>query len=241
MATTPLYKKVKDQIIKLLAKNVWRPGEMLPTERQLAERFEVGISTIRAAIGELVAAHILVRSQGKGTYVASHGSADDRYRFFNLFDSGGHKASFIREVVKIRKEEGSTEVTAALALPPNASVFRLTMHIYARRTPIALSHLTVPASLFPDLDRKMEMEGDTSLYAIFQSAYGINVIRLQEKLTAVKAPPAVRKALELPAGEPVLRIDRTAYTFNGSAVEVRSTWIHTSHHHYLVDRGEERR
>src|SRR5690349_8982230 len=65
----PLYKQVRASLVDSLCRGEWKPGDALPNERSLAERYGVGVATIRAAIGELAAMHVLVRRQGKGTFV----------------------------------------------------------------------------------------------------------------------------------------------------------------------------
>jgi len=79
--------------------------------------------------------------------------------------------------------------------------------------------------------------GPASLYALYQANYGVNIIRVVEHLLAVRAGAAVAKALGIDRSEPVLEIERTAYTFNDVPVEWRTTWVHTKHYHYLMTQG----
>ena len=240
MAKAPLYKKIKSHIIQSLIANEWRPGELIPNEKQLAERFGVAISTIRAAIGELVASNVLTRIQGKGTFVTHHSSRLNAYRFFNLYQADGVKASFYRDLVRIRKEVPGARAARLLKLDnTDENVLRLRLHITTRNTPIAVSDLIVPERLFPDLGRSVAIEGDSSLYALFQTTYNINVVRVDERLSAVGAGSSVAQTLGLKTGEPVLQVERTAFTFNEQPVEIRTTWIHTRNHHYLVSRGDQ--
>jgi GntR family transcriptional regulator len=240
MVRTPLYKEIKNRIVTSLIENEWPPGELIPNEKQLAEQFSVGISTVRAAIGQLVAAGVLARIQGKGTFVTHHSERTSAYRFFNLYQTDGVKTPFYRELVRIRKEHAGPNVASALRMDDaDKQIYKFKLHMSAHRLSIAVAESAVPADLFPDLDTKLDIEGDMSLYAFFQTVYAVNVVRVVEKLTSVGAPAAVAKSLALKAGEPLLRVDRTAYTFNDKPVEIRTTWINTRHHHYLVDRGDE--
>jgi GntR family transcriptional regulator len=79
-AAEPLYKQVEKQIMNCLAEGEWIPGDRLPTESQLAERFGVAVLTVRAGIRDLVDSNILVRKQGSGTYVALHDRQRQRYQ-----------------------------------------------------------------------------------------------------------------------------------------------------------------
>ena len=237
MSRTPLYKKVKENIIHSLVSGEWQPGDMIPNEKQLAERFGVAISTVRTAIGELVAADVLERLQGKGTFVKLHGNRGV-YRFFNLYQLDGKKASFFRQLIRIKKGAPTEEVISLLKLPsPDEQVFQLRLHLHSRNAIIAVSDLTVPESRFPDLDSRMSVEGDKSLYEVFQTLYHINVVRVAEQLSVGRAPAGITKALNLKTGEPLLHIRRIAYTFNDEPIEVRTSWVHTKDHYYLAERG----
>src|SRR5690606_4471700 len=84
LADDHLYKHVKNQIVDTLSKGQWAPGERLPSEAKLAAHYGVGISTIRAALAELSAAGLVVRRQGKGTFVTQHDDQHSVYRFFHV-------------------------------------------------------------------------------------------------------------------------------------------------------------
>jgi len=70
--SVPLYKEAKRQMMGALTEGEWKPGEAIPSERRLSGRYGISIGTVRKAIDELVAENILIRQQGRGTYVASH-------------------------------------------------------------------------------------------------------------------------------------------------------------------------
>jgi GntR family transcriptional regulator len=239
MTSLPLYKEVRDQIVESLVHSEWQPGELLPSEKELAKRFAVAISTIRAAIGELVSANILVRKQGKGTFVAHHSDRGSRYRFFNVMRNGGGKEPFVRTLLSIKREKANGEALRAFEFPAgrSAEVFRVRMKLNCRGPAFAVADGVVPAHLFPNLDRDGIPDGNTSLYAMYQERFGVNIVRVAEELYAVKASAWVAKALSMPTGEPLLEVRRTGYTFNEVAVEQRTTWIHTQDYHYVVTQG----
>src|SRR5690625_2252760 len=83
-AYSPLYKQIKRLLLKSLDEGEWKPGEAIPSEMELASRFQVSQGTVRKAIDELAADHLLIRRQGKGTYVATHQEARIRFRFLRL-------------------------------------------------------------------------------------------------------------------------------------------------------------
>ncbi len=240
MPATPLYKEVRDQIVESLVRSEWQPGELLPSERELAKRFSVAISTIRAAIGELVASDILVRQQGKGTFVAHHSDRASRYRFFNVVRNNGDKEPFQRKLLSLRKEKADPQAIRAFGLEAprrGGDIFRMRIKLSAHGPAFAVADVAVPVHLFPNLDVDGIPDGGESLYALYQEKYGVNIIRVVEDLYAVPSSVSVAKALSLAPGAPVLEVRRTAFTFNDVAVEQRITWINTADYHYLVAHG----
>src|SRR5436190_18434591 len=90
-AFSPLYQQIKGLITRSLQAGEWKPGEAIPSEIELAARFRVSQGTVRKAIDELAGEHILVRRQGKGTYVASHNEPSYQYRFLRVAPDAGEK------------------------------------------------------------------------------------------------------------------------------------------------------
>src|SRR5215831_20987563 len=87
-AFSPLYQQIKGLILQSLQAGEWKPGEPIPSEIDLAARFRVSQGTVRKAIDELAAENLVVRRQGKGTFVATHAEQHVRYRFLKLVPDG---------------------------------------------------------------------------------------------------------------------------------------------------------
>ena len=81
---SPLYRQIKDFLIRSLEQGEWGPGDAIPSEGELAVRFNVSQGTVRKAIDEMAAENMLVRRQGKGTFVATHDDPRSFYRFLRL-------------------------------------------------------------------------------------------------------------------------------------------------------------
>ena len=236
----PLYKQVKQHIVRGLTQGDWRPGEKLPVESQLAARYGVGISTIRAAIGELVAAKVLARKQGKGTFVSLQDERRSIYQFFRVVRDDGVQELPVSELVWLKRAKAEDDVADMLQLPRTArgpDVFKLRNILRVGGTPVVVSDIVIPAVLFPGMTETLAREGGTTLYAVYQTHFGINIIRTVEQLRAVKAPAAIAKIFGLPAREPVLEVHRTAYTFGNKVIELRTSHVLTSNFHYLSERG----
>ena len=88
---SPLYEQIKAMILASLQASEWLPGDAIPSEMELAARYAVSQGTVRKAIDELAAQNLLVRRQGKGTFVATHQEEDFQYRFLRLEPDSGDK------------------------------------------------------------------------------------------------------------------------------------------------------
>ena len=235
----PLYKQVKRGIIRGLAKGEWKPGEAIPTEPQLAATFGVGIATVRAAIGELVAAGVLVRMQGKGTFVTEH-NEERIYQHFHVARDDDRMDLPTSELIWLRQGLADPESADQLNLPRDESqmtVYRMRNVLRIFGETAVASDITVPASIFPDLSPEMITGGGRTLYAVYQKHYGISIVGTREKLWATNADRPIAKLLGLKVGTAVLEMRRTAYTFNGLPVELRRSFIRTDGYHYLIEEG----
>jgi GntR family transcriptional regulator len=237
----PLYKHVKGRIVDGLRQGEWKPGEVLPSEAKLAALFDVGISTIRAAVSELSSAGLVVRRQGKGTFVAVH---DERsvYRFFNVVRDGDGKEMPASELISLAKGQADDKVADLLKLPRaprRQEVFRIRNVLHIGETPVVVSDIVVPASLFPGLTAKMLREQGRTLYAVFQRLFGVTIVRISEQLKAARADAAAAEHLGMKVGDPVLELRRIAYTFNRVPVEVRHSRIDTRSNHYRFEQGDD--
>src|SRR6185436_21021943 len=121
----PLYKEVKIRLTRGLAAGDWKPGEAIPSESRLAERFDVSIGTIRKAIDELVAERILLRQQGRGTFVATHTEDRTLFYFFHIVGKDGSREVPTTDLLSFRKSRANALEAEKLAIPRDAAVCRI--------------------------------------------------------------------------------------------------------------------
>jgi GntR family transcriptional regulator len=231
----PLYKEVKIRITRGLAAGEWKPGGAIPSETRLAAQFNVSIGTIRKAIDELVAGKILVRQQGRGTFVATH--SDDRtlFYFFHIVGKDGGREMPVTELLSFRKGRAEAGEDARLGLPRGGRVLRIENLLRLGGKPVIFDEIAVPAVMFPDLDQDTFAGRAGTIYDLYQARYGINVIRISERLSAANASPRVASVLSMRSSVPALVIKRVAYTYDDTPVEYRVSWVNTQDHEYLSD------
>jgi GntR family transcriptional regulator len=231
----PLYKEVKIRLTRSLAAGDWKPGEAIPSESRLAERFDVSIGTIRKAIDELVAERILLRQQGRGTFVATHTEDRTLFYFFHIVGKDGSRELPVTELLSFRKARASAAEEEALGLARGASTFRIQNLLKLAGRPVVYDEITVPAELFADLDEATFGGRDGTIYGLYQGRYGISVLRISERLSAVHPPARAASLLDITPEAPALVIKRVAYTYGDTPVEYRLSWVNTERHEYLSD------
>ncbi|MEK6592753.1 MAG: GntR family transcriptional regulator [Pseudomonadota bacterium] len=237
---TPLYREVRRHILQCLAEGEWKPGERLPTESALAERFGVAISTVRAGVGELTAAGVLIRHQGKGTFVARHDLHTQHFRYSNIFNSRREKISTTREIVSMRKVRADRETAELLQLDPKIAplVHRVACISRSAKAAVGVMELILPVALFPKLQQRDLKPTGENLYSVYQRVCGVTVLRMEERVSARTTDAQTAKTLKLRAGHPLLQVERVAYTFNNVPVEIRRRTYEGLQHHYLFTHDE---
>ena len=233
--SSPLYKEVKARLTRGLAAGEWKAGEAIPSESRLGERFGVSIGTIRKAIDELVAEKILLRQQGRGTFVATHNENRTLFYFFHIVRKDGTRELPVTELLSFRKARASSAEEERLGIGKGAPVYRIRNLLKLAGNPVIFDEIAVPAELFPDLDEDVFGGREGTIYGLYQARYGVNVTRISERISAGHAPARAASLLALSEKAPALSIKRVAYTYDDTPVEYRVSWVNTDRHEYLSD------
>lgn len=231
----PLYAQVKALILQRLITGEWRPGEMLPSEFQLADSLGVSQGTVRKALDELAADNVVVRRQGRGTFVAAHDHHRELFHFFHLVGADGARRLPESHLVSVRKGLAVRREAGCLGIGHGAPVVRIRRVRSLDAMPAIAETIAVPQALFPDLAEIRELPN--TLYDLYERRYGITIARAVERLTAVAADERDARLLDIAAGTPLLQIDRIALALDGKPVEWRVSRCLTATHHYQVDLG----
>ncbi len=228
----PLYARVYAELVERIRSGAWKPGQHIPNEFEIAAEFNVSQGTARKALGALAAANLVVRQQGRGTFVFEHTADDILFRFFNIFDdSGGRIVPRSRSTRCVIGKANKSE-RKALRLQKDAAVIRIDRQRTRGRKPFIVESVTLPEAAFPGLADLPEIP-DT-FYDVFQKSHGVLVTRTDERLTAVAAEARVAQQLSVSAGTPLLRIERIAFTIDDRPVELRVSLCHLAYAHYLA-------
>ena len=233
----PIFKEVKRRMLAALAGGEWKPGEAIPAEPRLAERFGIAIGTLRKAIDGLVAENVLVRQQGRGTFVATHDRDRMLFLFFNVIRHDGVKEYPDVELLSFRKARADHDVAERLQLAPRAPIFFYRNALRLRGKPVIVDDIAVSAALFAGLGPARLRERTNTIYHLYQHGFGLSVVRTAETVRALAAPGDVARWLAVPAGSPLLQVRRVAFTLNDRPVEFRRSYVNTAEHEYQREPG----
>ncbi len=232
-AGMPLYRVVKRELLRSIEAGSVAPGAALASETQLSESFGVSVGTVRRAVDDLVAEHILVRRQGRGTFVATHTSDRFLFQFFHIERSDGLREAPVVELVSFERTRLDEEAAQALALKPNEPALQIENRLLLQGRAVVHDRLVIPAALFRGLTEKRWRERPCTIYPLYQTEFGISVVHAHERLRAVGADRAAARVLGVPAGQPVLQGRRVALALNGQPVEWRVSTVITTQHDYV--------
>ena len=240
---SPLYRQVKRALLKLIESGRYRPGQTLPNEADISKAMQVSIGTLRKAVDELVHEHILVRRQGKGTFVALHSVDRFLFQFFHVQRRLGPDAMAeaamqerdmpLVDTVRFETVKCNDEEAHMLRLRKGDAVIRIDNRLSLAGDAVVHDRITLPEHLYKGLSlARLEARAST-LYNLYQTDFGITVLRAQERARAAACTADVARILGLRTGQPVIEVHRLAVSFGEKPVEYRVSSIDTSAHDYV--------
>ncbi len=230
----PLYLQIKALLERSLESREWEPGKAIPSEIELAGRFGVSQGTVRKAIEALAADNLLVRRQGKGTFVATH--TEERasmFRFLSIRRNDGHDEYPASRLIDLKRGKAGVDVARLLDLKAGDPVVVLRRVLEWGGEPVVLDEMTLPAVLFRGLTRAKYEAYHGPTYGFFETQFGVRMLKAQERLSAVAADAACAAILGVAPGTPLLAVDRVTLTYGDRPVEVRRGLCRTRSHHYV--------
>ncbi len=235
-AFSPLYQQIKILILQGLQAGEWKPGEAIPSETELAVRFRVSQGTVRKAIDELAAENLLVRRQGKGTFVATHAEQHVQYRFLKLVPDNGPASGegpTQRSIIDCKRVRANADIARTLGLRTGDSVLQVRRVLSFAGSPTILEDLWLPATPFKGLTAERLADYHGPMYALFETEFGVRMVRAEEKIRAVLPDEEQCRHLQVTPQTPLLSVERVAHTYNDVPMELRRGLYRTDNHHYL--------
>ncbi len=229
---SPLYQQIKALITQRLESGEWKPGELIPSEVELGNRFKVSQGTVRKAIDELAAENLVVRRQGKGTFVATHHETHAQFRFLRLTADTDVPQRAENKIIEVKRVRAPAEVARQLDMKSGDSVIFIKRVKSFNGVPTILEEIWLPGLIFKGLTAERLMEYKGPLYGLFETEFGTRMIRAEEQIRAVGADPESAELLGVPPQTPLLSVDRASFTYGDKPVEMRRGLYLTLNYHY---------
>lgn len=229
---SPLYRQIKSLIVQALESGEWRPGEAIPSEQELAARFGVSQGTVRKAVDELAAENVLVRKQGKGTFVVSHHDPRQFFRFLRLVPDDGSLTQPQSVPLDCWRAKAGQEAARVLQIPVGDPIIILRRVLKFSGKPVVLDEIYLPGEVFEGLTLDTLKDWKGSLYSFFETRFGVRMLRAEERIRAVAADRMAAETLGVKEGTPLLSVERVTYTYNDRPVEWRRGRYLTTQYHY---------
>jgi GntR family transcriptional regulator len=229
----PLYIQVKDSLIRRLIDGAWQPGQIIPSEMELAREIGVSQGTIRKALDAMTAENLLVRRQGRGTYVAEPAESRILFQFFRIVSDSGEASFPDSRVLRWSREKANATERESLALQKGAEVWRLARIRDLGGVPAIAETISLSTARFTGFEALRSIPNN--IYRLYSEKWGVTIARAREKLKAAAASKADAGALGCAEGTPLLRIVRVAFDLEGNPVELRVSRCLTDQTHYLSE------
>jgi GntR family transcriptional regulator len=219
----PLYQRLRDEIARQIARNMWRPGEPIPTEAELAASHGVAVGTVRKALDTLVTDGLIERRQGRGTFVRRPNFDGSLFRFFRHLGPDGTRTVPEGRILTREVLVAPPPVCTALRLQEGEEVICLSRLRLIASQPVLSEKIWLPRRRFaPLLDTEPDTIGDL-LYPAYERLCGEIVARAEETVTVSTAVEGDMRLLGLAPGAPVVIIDRVAFGYDNRPIEWRLT------------------
>jgi GntR family transcriptional regulator len=230
---SPLYRQIKSLMLQALEGGQWRPGEVIPSESELANRYNVSQGTVRKAVDELAADNLLIRRQGKGTFVASHSDPRSFFRFLRLAPLAGEMGASRSVPLECWRAKAGPEVARVLQLKLADPIIIVRRLLEFAQQPVILDEIYLPGDAFGGLSLDELRDWQSSLYALFETRYGVRMVRAEERLRAVAADRQNAEVLKVAEGSPLLSVERVSYSYGDRPMEWRLGQYSTANHAYV--------
>jgi len=206
----PLYYQLKEMLTETISKGDLPAGTLMPSERELSERYGISRMTVRQALGEMVKEGLLVREQGKGTFVAEPKISQSLFKLTSFSEdmrSRGLKPDSRVRAVYIQK--ATPAIAEALGMSEDQQLIVMERVRLADSKPMAFEISHLPFDRFPGLDQ--ETLHTASLYSLLEEKYGLQIKCARQTIEVGLSRPDESDILHIPVGSPVLFFERVTF------------------------------
>lgn len=217
----PLYQRLRDEMLEKIASGQWLPGETIPTEAELTRQYGVAVGTVRKAVETLVAEGLLLRAQGRGTFVRRPNFDGSLFRFFRQVGDGDQAVVPQSRILSCARVTPSDTVRQALALGEAAACVYLERIRLVDGKPLFHERIWLPLEPFEHLLEVQLQDFPALLYPFYETHCGQRVASAKETLSVASADAQLAGTLQVEEHSPVVVIERTALGYDRRPLEYR--------------------
>lgn len=230
----PRYRWIREHLLKLIVDGKLRRGEAIPSEGDMARQFGVSLGTMRKAIDGLVEQHVLVRRQGKHTFVAPRDSATAVRLLFHMVAADDTKElPGFGELLAIDQRPATAYEARRLKRDEGVEIVEMKRTRVFSDGAVMLESVCLPKKLFPQFRKRLGQLRPVLLYEFYEEKYGVGVMNFDERLRAIKASRDDAAAIGCKPGAALLEIERIAFDYDNAPVEMRVSRCETGQRYYL--------
>lgn len=221
---TPIWQAIADALRSELAEGRYTPGDKLPTEARLAERFGVNRHTVRHGISALVEEGLIRTRRGSGAFVAATPTdyaIGKRVRFHENLIAAGRRPG--KRILQIESRAATAGEAQALDITPGRSVCAYHGLSLADGQPVAVVESVFPADRLPGVGVALTMH--TSITEALKTVGITDYTRASTRLTAVRASATHALHLHVAEGDPLLKSTSVNVDETGRPIEYGRTWF----------------
>jgi GntR family transcriptional regulator len=227
----PLYYQLQEDLKKKIEAGFYKPGDLIPTEKELQELYGVSRITVRNAVIALVLEDLLIKKQGFGTVVAAPRMVENFSRLSSFTEKIEHQGGKVRSLVlEIREISASARIAEHLNIDTGSGVLMVRRLRLVDETPLAL--FTNYISLETGISRDDDFSG--SIFKLLEEKYGIPLTSGEKVIEAIVADEDDAEALQTAPGEPLLLIRNTVFDKNRSPVDSSEGVYRADRFKYIV-------
>lgn len=229
----PIYYQLEQGIKEMIEKGQLQPGEMIPSEREWAETYEISRMTVRQAINNLVNDGYLVRKRGKGTFVATK-KIEQPLKGLTSFSEDMRARGMVpgTKLLAFHTIPASPSFAKQLAISEGEDIYEIRRIRLADGLPMALETAYVPCALVPGLTEK-NVSG--SIYEFIEKKLGLAIRSATQVLEASVARKLEAELLQMKEGAPVLLIQRNSYLQNGQPLEIVKSVYRADRYKFMIE------
>ncbi|MCQ4312837.1 GntR family transcriptional regulator [Pseudomonas stutzeri] len=231
----PLYQRLREEMLAKIAAGEWTPGAPIPTEAELTRLYGVAIGTVRKAVDTLVNEGLLLRSQGRGTFVRRPNFDASLARFFRQVNASGGREIPTSRILSKALQKPSQTVATALELNDGEQIVRMERLRMVEGRTLFHEEIWLPATRFGAL---LEIESESFgelLYPFYEKQCGQCIASAKETLTVGAADSTMAKVLSIKEGAPMVMIERTALGYDRCPLEYRMSRAAAEGFRYQID------